>query len=304
MVQKLNSFVCQTERSARPLDGNFRSFFLKTALCFFFLFSAAVSYSQEENAGAPQVNDYKSDTSFHNFSKLRYLVAKAQINKLKNGGALLVRLKTNATLIARLKEAGNMDMATKVEREVAIMNKIIVASYLREFTFCPVYFFYSNRSDSVKHKKLDGILVDSNLVENPALVCNADFYLIAESGELYNSSLGIVPESEAAKSVERGSPSRDVPIIIKNRYFIQLHKPFPYFQIKKTTDPPMGQSKQGNSINLEALYQQARKIMNTGEAKQLINLKGTVRALNTNFEEFYKENKSYVMPAELVPYVY
>ncbi len=272
--------------------------------CLFFLFMTTLSYSQEDNTTAPKVNDYKSDTSFHNFSNLRYMVAKAQINKLKSGGALLVRLKTNATLIARLKAAGNMDMATKVEREVAISNKIVIASYLKEFTFCPVYFFYSNRSDSVKHKKLDGILVDSNLVENPAVVCNADFYLVAESGELYNSSLGIVPESEAPKSVERGSPSRDVPILIKNRYFIQLHKPFPYFQIKKTSDPPKGQSKQGGSINLDALYLQARKVMNSNEAKQLINLKGNVRALNTNFEEFYQENKGYTMPAELASYVY
>lgn len=299
MVRKLNRIVYHFVTTCRGSREAVLILFTAVSL---FMYSGL--YSQEGNTSATKVDDYKSDTSFHNFNKLRYAVAKAQINTLKNGGALLVRLKTNATLIARLKTAGNMDMATKVEREVAIMNKIVVASYLREFTFCPVYFFYSNRSDSVKHKKLDGILVDSNLVENPAVVCNADFYLVAESGELYNSSLGIVPESEAPKSVERGSASRDVPIVIKNRYFIQLHKPFPYFQIKKTSDPPMGQSKQGNSINLEALYQQARKLMDVGEAKQLINLKGIVRALNTNFEEFYKENKGYAIPAELTSYVY
>jgi hypothetical protein len=295
MVRKLNNICCYFGRAREA------ALVLFTAA---FVFMLSNSYAQEEGVKSPKTDDYKSDTSFHNFSKLRYMVARAQINKLKTEGALLVRLKTNATLIARLKAAGNIDMATKVEREVAIANKIVIASYLREFTFCPVYFFYSNRSDSVKHKKLDGILVDSNLLENPSLVCTADFYLIAESGELYNSSLGIVPESEAPKAVERGSPSRDVPIVIKNRYFIQLHKPFPYFQIKKTTDPPLGQSKQGNSINLETLYLQAKKLMNTGDAKQLINLKGTVRALNTNFEEFYKENKGYVMPAELASYVY
>lgn len=300
MVQRLNKnrtvkVVLNLIKHLNPIDK---------IHCWCFLFLVTASYSQEGDTKAPKVNDYKSDTSFHNFSNLRYMVARAQINKLKTEGALLVRLKTNANVIARLKEAGNMDMATKVEREVAIANRIVIASYLKEFTFCPVYFFYSNRSDSVKHKKLDGILVDSNLVENPAITCNAGFYLIAESGELYNSSLGIVPESEAPKSVERGSPSRDVPIVIKNRYFIQLHKPFPYFQIKKTSEPPLVQSTRGIGINLEALYLQAKKVMNNNEAKQFMNLKGNVRALNNNFEEFYKENKGYVMPAELASYVY
>ncbi len=233
------------------------------------------------------------------------MVAKAQINKLKTEGALLVRLKTNANTISRLKAAGNIDLATQVERQTALANKIVVASYLREFTFCPVYFFYSNRSDSVKHKKLTGILVDTNMVENPSVICNANFYLIADGGEVYNSSLGLVSESEAPKAIENGSPSRDAPIIIKNRYFIQLHKPFPYFQIKRSSDPPHVISKQWVSVDLIGLHQQAKKVMNNnGEAKELIGLKGCVRALNNNFEEFYQKNKGYVIPAEYTQYVY
>jgi hypothetical protein len=302
MAQKLNSqniIVCQAERS-RSLFKFRRGFYLLLSILSF-----NISYSQDEGIKPPKSPDYKSDSSYNNFGNLRYLVAKAQINKLKTEGALLVRLKTNANAISRLKAAGNMDLATQVERETALANKIVVASYLKEFTFCPVYFFYSSRSDSVKHKKLSGILVDTNMIENPAVICNADFYLIADGGEVYNSSLGIVSEQEAPKAIESGAPSRDAPIIIKNRYFIQLHKPFPYFQIKKTTDPPLVISKQWVSVDLIKLHQQIKQMMrNSNEAKQLINLKGIVRSLNNNFNEFYQKNKGYVIPPEFSQYVY
>jgi len=65
---------------------------------------------------------------------------------------------------------------------------------------------------------------------NSSIVCSAKFYLIAEQGTIYESSLGIVSESQAPKSTERGTPSKEVSIVIKNRYFIQLQKPFPYYQ--------------------------------------------------------------------------
>ena len=112
-------------------------------------------FSQESDGPKPEkIKDYKSDSSYKDYSDLRFKVAKAQINLLKNNGALLVRLKTNAKTIARLKAAGNIDLATQIERETVLTNKIIVGSYLQEFTFCPVYFFYSQFSDSVKNKKL------------------------------------------------------------------------------------------------------------------------------------------------------
>jgi hypothetical protein len=260
---------------------------------------------QEENPTHPKINDYKNDTSYTNYNRLRFKVAKAQINLLKNGGAIFVRLKTNANTITRLKAAGNIDMATQVERETNLSNKIIVASYLQELTFCPVYFFYSNSSDSVKHKNLEGIFVDSNLQVNPSIVCNASFYLIAEGGQVYNSSLGIVPESEAAKSIERGNTTATAEIILKNRYFIQLHKPFPYFQIYRSFNAPIMPASQGVSINLTELHIQIKKMLNnSAEAKKLVGLRSCVRALNERLFEYYKENEGYVLPADLAQYVY
>lgn len=279
--------------------------FSKKIVSLLFLFLTLISFAQEENPTKRKFDNYKADSSYQNYSDLRYSVAKAQINLLKKGGALFVRLKTNALTISKLKEAGNIDLATHLERETRLTNKIIVASYLQELTFCPVYFFYSNTSDSVKHKNLEGIFVDSNLEVNPAIICNAPFYLIAESGKVYNSSLGIVPESSAALAVERGTPTREVEIVVKNRYFIQLHKPFPYFQIHRSFNPPIMPSSYGASIDITALHLEIKKMLNnSADAKEIIGLQGCVRAFNERLYNFYNENKDYVISNDLMQFVY
>lgn len=270
-------------------------------LCLNFFFA----FSQDEGVKSPKYKDYKSDTSYANFSDLKFKVARAQINALKNGGALLVRLKTNTNTVTKLKNAGNIDLATQLEQETILTNKIVMAAYLREFTFCPVYFFYSNYSDSVKQKKLTGILLDTNLVENPAVICNASFYLIAETGEVYNSSLGIVPESEAAKSVERGNAVRDAAIVIKNRYFIQLHKPFPYFQIKSNSPSAIQLSSNGVYFNLSDLYSRITRLTNnSNESRKWKSFSGNVNALNKRLERFYQQNSGYKITGDIKDFVY
>lgn len=302
MALKLNNISCQAEQS--------RSQFYKqyaTLACVILLFLLNYSSFSQESEGPkpPKVTDYKNDSSYNDYSSLRFKVARAQINLLKNGGALLVRLKTNATTISKLKAAGNIDMATQVERQTLLTNQMIVASYLKEFTFCPVYFFYSNYSDSVKNKKLDGIFVDSTLAINPSIVCHANFYLIAESGKVNNSSLGIVSLSQAPNAIESGTPTREAAIVIKNRYFIQLHKPFPFFQIKSSNAQPIRESNQGLYFDLTAINNEISKVIsNPKELKELRRLKGCVRALNENFESFYEKNKGYTIPANLAEYVY
>jgi len=240
-----------------------------------FLFILAIlgglnGVSQEDGAKPPKVNNYKTDSSFTNFNTLRFNVAKAQITLLKKDGALLVRLKTNTNTIQRLKNAGNIDLATQVEREAQLTNKAIIRAYNKEFKFCPVFFFYSDYSDSVKHQHLETIFVDSTLSINSSIVCKASFYLIAEQGSIYDSSLGIVSEAQAPMAIEKGTASKEVAIVVKNRYFIQLHKPFPYYQ-------------QGYAIKKYPEF---------------------VKKFNKELEDFYTKNSSFVMPAELKEFVY
>ena len=279
--------------------------FVKLFLYFSMVFAFNMQ-AQEGGVKSPKFNDYKSDTSFKDFSDLRFKVARAQINALKNGGALLVRLKTKSKTIQKLKAAGNIDLATQVERETFLANKIVMYAYLTEFKFCPVYFFFSEQSDSVRQKKLDGIFVDTTLNINSSIVCKAPFYLIAESDYIYNSSLGIVSQSQAPSAVERGSPLREVRIVVKNRYFIQLHKPFPYFQIKGDVITPVQTLPNGgNYVDLNALYNLFSKISVDGkEVKRLKSFRACVGTFNERLGSFYKKNAGYAITPEISEYVY
>jgi hypothetical protein len=269
MVPKLN-------KCSRPCESRFfpgRSNLLLT-MCniLLLLLLPFAAFSQEENEGvkSPKYKDYNNDSTFNHFARYRDDVAKAQVNALKNGGALLVRLKTNINTISKLKAAGKVDLATQIERETFLDNKMIMRAYMQNFRFCPVYFFYSNVSDSVKHQKLSGILLDTNLTVNPAVVCNASFYLVAEQGTLYSSSLGLLTEAEAAKAIERGTGFKDFAIIVKNRYYIQLHEPFPYFQ-------------KGYKVKLYPQY---------------------VKKFNDRLQSFYSKNAGYTPNSTIKEFVY
>lgn len=244
---------------------------LNNYLFFICIFLSLICKAQQEVEGVrpPVYKDHKSDSSFKNFNHLKQEVAKAQINALKNG-ALLVRLKTSESTISKLKAAGNYDLAAQVERETYLTNKQIVRGFTKEFNFCPVYFFYSTYSDSVKHKNPEGIFLDTNLVLNPNIRCTATFYLIAENSGIYDSSLGIVPEEQADKAKETGTLTKNVAIVVKNRYYIQLHKPFPYFQ-------------KGYKMSAYSTY---------------------VKKFNTQLKEFYKKNMSSGTAPHVKQYVY
>ncbi len=273
MAQKLNRMMCQPSTSLR-LTSFCIPEKLKISLLALIglLLLPCTIFSQEEPEGVkpPKYKDYNNDSTFKNFARYRDDVAKAQVNALKNDGALLVRLKTNANTISKLKAAGKADLATQIERETFLDNKMIVRAYTQNFRFCPVYFFYSNVSDSVKHKQLDGIFLDTNLVVNPGIVCKASFYLIAEQGTLYSSSLGLLTEAEAAKAQERGTGFKDFAIIVKNRYYIQLHEPFPYYQ-------------KGYKIKLYPQY---------------------VKKFNDRLQNFYGKNAGYAPNTVIKEYVY
>ncbi len=234
-----------------------------------FLLISVTTFSQvDDNPTHPKFKDFKNDSTFQRFSKLREPVARAQVVSLKNG-ALLVRLKTNSATISRLKSAGNIDLATQGERETFLANKLIIRAYKYNFDFCPVYFFTADFSDSVKHKNIKGIFVDSNLVRNESIVCDAAFYLVAEQGSVYDSSLGMLTELQAQKATEKGTPVVEATVVFKNRYFFQLNKPFPYYQqghlLKKIPDHVKRMNK-----NLHAFYEKSKDEPVSPEIKQYV----------------------------------
>ena len=136
--------------------------------------------------------------------------SRANIIMLKSG-ALFVRLKTSELKINALKSKGMLKEAEEIRVAQENTNKSIVAAFKANFTFCPVYFFYSNYSTQVKEGKYKGLIMDVNMQTDSSFT--SDKYLIGEFDE--------------SKTTQMDA------FIIKDKNYEQLKKPFPFF-IKQT----------------------------------------------------------------------
>jgi hypothetical protein len=178
--------------------------------------------------------DYKDADQHEKFAKRRKMVGAWQINQLKKG-ALVVRLKTNQLAITALRSQGNTQAALKLEAETFAINKNTMFAYIENFTFCKVYFMPSNFSDSLLKGARKGIFLDTNLRVSANIEMTENFYLLAERGYAYNSSLGFVPESDAKSVQEKGNPTKPMAIVLKNKYGHQLKNPLPYLITERTS---------------------------------------------------------------------
>ncbi len=261
-----------------------------------FLFSSLAGSSQSDADNVFRPKEYKDSKQFENFYKRRNAIGKWQINQLKNG-ALLVRLQTNKTLIEGLRKMGKADLATQKEYEIMAFNKNMVMAFTRFYNFSKVYFFFSNNSDTLLKGARSGIFLDTNLVVDPKIEMKENFYLLAERDDVYNSSIGFVPEDTARFIKEAGNATKDAAIVIKNKYGHQLKDPFPFFVISKSTitGTPVVNVMIGGTI-----------VPVTVEKKNRLERHNAyVGNLNRYFHKFYSEFKDYVVnQPEMKPFLY
>jgi hypothetical protein len=107
--------------------------------------------------------------------------AKQEIERLK-AGVLLVKLKTGELQIKALQQAGNKQGAEELQVRLAEENKFIMQSFKRQFTFCPVLFFYSSDAEKILNKKMSGYFLNEQLQPDTMLVLGSKPYLVAEFG--------------------------------------------------------------------------------------------------------------------------
>ncbi len=265
----------------------------------FFLLISVSGFSQTgtdaDNVQRPK--DFKDDDQFKHFSKRREAVSKWQINQLKNG-ALLVRLKTNQMVIDALKKRGNADLAAHKENEAFIINKNIVRAYITAYKFSKVYFFLSNNSDTLLKGAKSGIFLDTNLVVDPNIKLTENYYLIAEEGISYDSSIGYVKEDSAKFVTEGGSTPVACVVVVKNKYYHQLHHPFPFrilhWGLSENTVKGYARTSSGQMITAEI-----------SKSYTSIKFLNYIANFNRNLNDYYKENKDYqVNDPDIKPFLY
>jgi hypothetical protein len=165
--------------------------------------------------------------------------ARTQITALKNG-ALLVRLPTRKHSIEALRRGGDNELADRIEAEQKIRNQQLIGTFAQYFDFCPVYFFFSDRSEAILSRQFsklqfvnEGLDVDSTIMLTSDHFLTAEITTIAQDTTQYYSHPGNEHHDHFTYDhVKRyyGSPAMGFEaLVIKSDQFIQLKRPFPYY---------------------------------------------------------------------------
>ena len=158
----------------------------------------------------------------------RYISFK-QIDSLKNGGVILHKLQTSSNKIAALKKSNNEKLATDAYIDQRNINKTIMNDYKSNFSFCPVYFFYSDSITNIIHGKISGNLLDHNLRVDTSIKPIIERFYIAQFSNLefiYTAHKDL--PSDYYTNPTTVSAIYCINLSDKNQVY-SLKKPFPYY---------------------------------------------------------------------------
>ncbi len=219
-----------------------RKHFSKCLIAILFLFNSF-------NAGA---NDDYDGLTYRQWKKK---VMKEQILILKNG-ALLIRLKTKLNSVNALREHGDSAKANLILENQIELNKSIVEAFTNNYSFCPVYYFFSDYSDTVRNHNLNEVaFLNAELIHDPNIKPTATNFLTCEFGNVrqdtayYLSGTYLRYTDDGLKRSESYYGSVETytrAITMMSDQFIQLWDPFPYYV--KIGNPNPNQNKLNKAV--------------------------------------------------------
>lgn len=185
-------------------------------------------------------NKNRKKNKNENYNDIKHKVSEQQIKQLRDG-TLLVRLKTSQNKIDALKSRGYIEKANKIENKLNIENKKIISAFNENFSFCKTAFFYSSSSKNILNGNFDNIFLDNNLMIDSSIKIDknkpyfiAEFTTLEQDTAKYFSHYSYDPDGDFnLKKVSNFYKSSDYNIfalVIKDKNFIQLNKPFPYYK--------------------------------------------------------------------------
>lgn len=188
-----------------------------------------------------------------------------QIKELKNG-VLLVRLKTRKKSIAALENKGNSEMAYALRAKQKMFNARLIESFRQYFTYCPVYFFYSDESKKVLEREFEAInFVSPPTVEDFNKLKNATFFT-AEFGNI-QQNITDYRDSSNQITYTYGSDLNSMALVIMDHNFRQLQSPFPFasrardvsFELIQTLETSLLEFEKVAEIKLDRLLYRKNK---------------------------------------------
>ncbi|MFK8008584.1 MAG: hypothetical protein AB8H03_19655 [Saprospiraceae bacterium] len=165
-------------------------------------------------------------TTFSNCksANLRKDTVTDQLNNMQSG-VMLIRLPTNEAKIAKLKKMGRSDLAKKESAKMAQFHSDILKSFDKNFTFCPVYYYYSDKSVEVKNGNFDGNLFDAKLNNVSSLSFSKKQKFYAEFGFVHQEELIVEKNGQPEKVAGIGGKKA---FVIRTHEGLQPLRPFPY----------------------------------------------------------------------------
>ena len=134
------------------------------------------------------------------------------IQQLKQG-FLLVRLRSIEKQMEVLRYNRKRTEAYRLRNKTKAQNAYIIKAFSENFTFAPVYFFYSKHSRRIRANQLDSIILDNELLPVDNSIIENRPFLVAEFSEIQP------PADGAGLSA----------LIVMDNQLHQLKKPFPYY---------------------------------------------------------------------------
>jgi hypothetical protein len=155
-----------------------------------------------------------------------------------------VRLHTNKNSILILRNSGNIKQAEIIEHKQKKLNLKLVQAFRKKFTFCSVYFFFSDYSEFVLNGQLEKIkFLNDSLIEDSTISFVSNKFLIAEYGIIaqdttkHFSFSSMEPNKNWSLKKENhyigGASMGFRALLIKTEKFVQFQKPFPYYSRTK-----------------------------------------------------------------------
>jgi len=162
-----------------------------------------------------------------------------QINDLKNG-VLLVRLHTSEQSVEAMKRAGREHPANKTMLNHEKENRKIISSFRKNFSFCPVMFFFSNNSEKIMQKNISGIFLNDSLQPDSSIRFDetkkyfiAEFTALEPDTEKYFSHYSHAEDASGnlmeVKNYYGAADFSYYALVIRDENFAQLLRPFPYY---------------------------------------------------------------------------
>lgn len=161
-------------------------------------------------------------------------ISKNQIENLKEG-LLLVRLYNKKNVITALENKGMERRAKAVNEKQKIVNQEIIASF-KNFTFCKVYFFFSDNSSYLLTKDYSkvelftdsGTSKEKTLMESKFFV--ADFGFLKNENSTSSDNDGSNKSGRTKVKTYKGGASSTNKrcMFLRNSNLNQLKRPFPY----------------------------------------------------------------------------